>query len=103
VVRIVSASYGCGPADGPWVEATVLSSVTERVVAQIWFDGAPYGQSDPVALQAGGQATIGLDPATPREAFGNAAVVRIATSRDPASPLAAEEVVLRLPAGVSCG
>lgn len=102
-MQFVSASYGCGPADGPWVEATVLSSVRERVVGQIWHDGDAYGQSDPVLLRPGVLATIGFDPATPSDAFGSIAVLRIAASDEPASPLAVGEVVLRMPAGVSCG
>lgn len=103
VVQLLSVSYGCGPADGPWVEATVLSSVGRTVFGQIWLDSQPYGRSDPALLQPGVQATIGFDPATPSEAFGSTAVLRIAASEDPTSPLVTGEVLLKVPPGLGCG
>ena len=99
----MSASYGCGPADGPWVEVVVLSSIDRTVFAEVWLDNQPYGRSGLVLLRPGVQETMGLDPGTPREAFGSTAVVQIAASEDPTNPLAAGDVLLKLPASISCG
>lgn len=102
-LQLVSLSYGCGPADGPWVEATVVSSIRQSVLGQVWFQDQPYGQSELVSLQPGVAATLGFDPSTPADAFGDTAVTRIVAAEDPASSLATGEIVLKLRAGVSCG
>ena len=102
-VQLRSASYGCGPADGPWVEADVVSSVGLTVVGEISLDGKTYGRSMPVLLQPGTLASIGFDPATLAEHFGRTATLRIVTSANPDTLLASADVVLRIPDGVGCG
>lgn len=102
-LQLLSASYGCGPADGPWVEAAVFSSVRRTVLGQIWLGSKPYGQSDLILVQPGMKATIGFDPATPSEAFGSIAVIRIVASEDLRSPLATGDVLLKVAPGVGCG
>ena len=102
-LELLSATYVCGPADGPWIEVVVLSPLGRTVFAEVTVVRQPYGRSGPVLLRPAVQETIGFDPGTPREAFGSTAVVQIVASDDPASPIASGDVLLKLPASMSCG
>lgn len=102
-LELLSATYVCGPTDGLWIEVVVLSPLGRTVFAEVTVVRQPYGRSGPVLLRPGVQETIGFDPGTPREAFGSTAVVQIVASDDPASPIASGDVLLKLPASMSCG
>ena len=72
------------------------------VFAQLSVDGVTYGRSEAVVLEAGVPTTIGFDPERPSATFGKTGrfeVLLVGTS----SVIAAADVVLELPEGVSCG
>lgn len=104
-VRLTSAVYMCGPTDGAWVEARVLSSASVSVMAQVTLDGKPLGRSERVSLVPDQPATIGFEPGTKAADHGRTATVQvfIAGDEDTAAPVAERDVVLSIPSNAQCG
>jgi hypothetical protein len=102
-IEIAEARYTCGPADGPWVYSKVSATTVIEVVAQVLLDDRVYGQSNPTTLEPGTHMTIEFDPATPPEAYGRTATLRIVLASAPTTVAASSSVVLKIPDGMSCG
>lgn len=104
-VRLTSAAYMCGPTDGAWVEARVLSSASVSVMAQVSLDGKPLGRSEPVSLVPDQPATIGFEPRTKAADHGRTATVQvfIAGDEDTSAPVAERDVVLSISSNAQCG
>lgn len=101
-LRILDAALGCGPTDAPFVDVTVISPISRTVIAEIWFDGHPFGRSEPDVLQPGTASTFGFFPAA-TGLYGTTVELRIATATQPATVLAAAQLSLTLPDDVLCG
>ena len=104
-VRLTSAIYMCGPTDGAWVEARVLSSASVSVIAQVTLDGKQLGRSERVSLVPDQPASIGFEPGAQAEDYGRTATMQvfIAGGEDTAAPVAERDVVLSIPSNVQCG
>lgn len=104
-VRLTSAVYMCGPTDGAWVEARVVSSEGVSVMAQVTLDGKPLGRSERVSLVPNQPAAIGFEPGTKAADHGRAATVQvfIAGDEDTGAPVDERDVVLSIPSNVQCG
>ena len=101
-VSLVNVASDCGPADGNWVRGSATALEAQIVFAQLSLDGVTYGRSEAVVLEAGVPTTIGFDPERPPTTFGKTGrfeVLLVGTS----AVIAAADVVLKLPASVSCG
>ena len=101
-VSLVSVTSDSGPTDGNWVRGSATALETQIVFAQLSVDGVTYGRSEAGVLEAGVPTAIGFDPERPSATFGKTGrfeVLLVGTS----SVIAAADVVLELPEGVSCG
>lgn len=101
-VSLVEVTSDCGPTDGNWVRGALTSSDTQSVFAQLSVDGATYGRSDVVVLEAGVETTVGFDPQRPNEAFGKVGQFEVVHA-ETGVVIASSDVLLKIPDGVSCG
>jgi hypothetical protein len=100
--QILRATYGCGPTDGPWISVVVVSQANATVVAELWIDDQPFGQSGQTDVQAGAETSIGFDPRTPTSAFDTVVSVRLVATDRPEIVVDTADVRLRND-GPGCG
>ena len=76
-VQLRNPALVCGPTDGAWISATVVSGNSIEVYAQVSTDGVDYGRSENMKVAAFTPAFVGFYPATPYEALGHTATLKI--------------------------
>lgn len=102
-VRTFAATFGCGPADGPWIDVTVELTEPDLVYAQVSFDGRSYGRSRPFPARAGRPVDLGFDPALTVDVAGAPLRVSLFSASGTSVRRLAERTVAARPPGISCG
>ena len=99
---VIDGRYGCGPADGPWIEVTLRPDHDAAVFAELSVGAQVRSRSETVLASAARSTRVGFDPRRRAGDLGRRGTLRLREA-DNRAVLASTTVVLANPPGVICG
>ncbi|MCW2751864.1 MAG: hypothetical protein JWR83_2974 [Aeromicrobium sp.] len=101
LITLTNAEYACGPTDGPWIQAAMVSSVPIRVFAQLYVGDQTYGRSEWINLTPDVVANVGFAPVLAAGIYGSAG--RLVAESATVADLGSVQLELALAPDVFCG